>query len=155
MKKVRILLLTACLFLIVCLYCCSITKKHNFYGTYTFKEVSYLSSLSSSTIDYVNEQMAGTKYIIGTDSFRIEYKEKAIEIISPKYVIEEIKENSPMLQNVHSIVGKGVKYQYTIYNKDGSKTGWRLYVSSQYIWAAKFITAGDKETIMEIDKLTK
>lgn len=155
MKKVRILLLTACLILIVCLYCCSIAKKHSFYGTYTFKEVSYLSLLSSSSIDYINEQMAGTKYIIGTDSFRIEYKEKAIEIISPKYVIEEIRENSPMLPNVHSIVGKGVKYQYTIYNKDGSKTGWRLYVSSDYIWVARYITPRDIETITEIDKLTK
>lgn len=155
MKKVRILLLTACLILIVCLYCCSIAKKHSFYGTYTFKEVSYLSLLSSSSIDYINEQMAGTKYIIGTDSFRIEYKEKAIEIISPKYVMEEIRENSSMLPNVHSIVGKGVKYQYTIYNKDGSKTGWRLYVSSDYIWVARYITPRDIETITEIDKLTK
>jgi len=154
-KKVRILLLTAGLILIVCLYCCSIAKKHSFYGTYKFKEVSYLSLLSSSTIDYANEQMSGTKYIIGTDSFRIEYKENNIEIISPKYVIEEIPEKSPLLPDVHSIVGKGVKYQYTVYNKDGSKTGWRLYVSYDNIWVAKFITTGDKETIMEIDKLSK
>lgn len=153
MKK--ILIIIPALILIVCLYCCSTAKKYNFYGTYTFKEVSYLSLLSSSSIDYINEQMAGTKYIIGTDSFRIEYKENNIEIISPKYVIEEIPGKSSLIPDVHSIVGKGVKYQYTIYNKDGSKTGWRLYVSSDYIWVARYITAGDIETILEIDKISK
>jgi len=40
---------------LIFLSCCSTSDRHNFYGKYKFEKVSYLSPLSSSTIDYMNK----------------------------------------------------------------------------------------------------
>lgn len=153
----RIFILITGLISLICLCCCSNSNKEDFYGTYTFKEVSYLSPLSSSTVDYINQQMAGTKYIIEADLFKIESTDNTVEISSPKYVKEKITKKCGLLSDIHSIIGDEALYQYTIYNKDGSKTHWRLYVSSDYIWAAAYSdnTINGSEVIMRIDKLSK
>lgn len=153
----RVFIIIAGLISLVCLSCCSNSNKQDFYGTYTFKEVSYLSGLSSSSIGYINEQMAGAKYTIEADLFKIESSENTFEISSPNYVKEEIQSDSSPLSDVHTLIGNQVKYQYTIYNKDKNKTNWRLYVSSDCLWAATYIdnTANGSEVIMKIYKLSK
>jgi hypothetical protein len=100
---------------------------------YKFEKVSYLSPLSSSTIDYINERMVGTKYIIEADLFKIESADNIVEISSPNYVKEEIQSDLSTLYDVHSLDGNEVECQYTICNKEGNKTNWRLYVSSDYL----------------------
>lgn len=152
----RALILMAGLISLICLSCCSNSQKQDFYGTYTFREVSYLSPLSSSSVDYINEKMKGAKYTIEADLFKIESTDNTVEISSPNYVKEEIPKNSSILLGVHSLIDSAVKYQYTIYNKDG-KTHWRLYVSSDCLWAATYAdnTVNGSEVIMRIDKLTK
>lgn len=147
MKKAFILMVG--LILLIFLSSCSDSDKQDFYGTYTFEKVSYLSPLSSSTIDYMNERMAGTKYTIEADSFKIEDTDKTVEVSSPNYVKEEIQNDlSP---------SDDVKYQYTIYSKDGDKTNWRLYASSTSMYIASYVdnTADGSEIIMSIFKLSK
>lgn len=131
--------------------------KRDFYSTYTFEEVSYLSPLSSSTIDYINGRMAGTKYIIEPDIFKIDSPDNMVEIISPNYVKEEIQNGLSDLFDVHTLNGTEIEYQYTIYNKDGKRTNWRLYVSTDNLWIASYVdnTANGSEIVMSIYKLAK
>ena len=142
-----------CLSLLVSLNGCSNNDKHNFYGTYNFEEVSYLSSLSSLSIDYLEKKMLGTKYTIKDNLFKIEYtdSDNTIDISSPDYTNEEIPNDIDVLCDVRSFIGDEVESQYSIYTEDGSKTVWRLYVSSNYLW----IAACGSENIMNIIKLSK
>ena len=153
----RVFILIAGLISLVCLSCCSNSNKQDFYGTYTFEKVSYLSPLSSSTIGYINERMVGTKYTIEADLFKIESADNTVEISSPNYVKEEIQNDLSTLYDVHTLDGNEVEYQYTICNKDGKKANWRLYVSSDYLWIASYVdnTANSSEIIMSIYKLSK
>jgi len=79
----RVYLFFICFISLIFLSCCSTSDRHNFYGKYKFEKVSYLSPLSSSTIDYVNKRMAGTTYIIEEDLFKIEFADSTVEISSP------------------------------------------------------------------------
>jgi hypothetical protein len=137
---------------------CSIRDEHNIYGTYKFEKVSYLSPLSSSTIDFVNDQMEDTKYTIQADLFKIESKEYTVEFSSPKYVKEKVQKDSSVLSSdIDTLICSDVDYQYTIYDKDGNKAKWRLYVSSDCLWIAAYVdnTADGSEIIMYIYKLSK
>lgn len=136
---------------------CGNKDKHGFYGTYTFKEVTYLSPLSSATIDYLNKSMAETKYIIEKDSFKIESGNDTFEISSPNYVKEDVQVDESPLFDGRILQENEIKYQYNIKNKDGSKTNWRLYASSNYLWIASYVdnTANGSEIIMSIYKLSK
>ena len=153
----RVFILIAGLISIVLLSSCSNSENQNFYGTYTFEKVSYLSVLSSSTIDYLNERMVGTKYTIEADLFRIDALDYSTEINSPKYVEEEIQKDLPTLFDTHALDGNKIEHQYTIYKKDGSKENWRLYVSANLLWIATYVgnTSNDSENIMYIYKLSK
>lgn len=153
----RILMLTAGLVLLVFLSGCNSGSEQNIYGVYTFEEVSYLSLLSSSTKDYVNSQMEETKYTIKENLFKIESTDYTVEFSSPKYVKEEISGESSVLSDVYTFIGSDVDYQYTIYDKDGNKTKWRLYVSSDYLWIGTYVdnTADGSEIIMDIYRLSK
>lgn len=153
----RILMFTAGLILLVFLSGCSSTGEQNIYGVYTFEEVSYLSPLSSATKDYVNSQMEEAKYTIKEDLFKIESTGYAIEFSSPKYVKEEISNESSVLSDVYTFIGSNVDYQYTIYDKDENKTKWRLYVSSDCLWIGTYVdnTADGSELIMDIYRLSK
>lgn len=153
----RVFMFIVGLISLICLFCCSISDKQDFYGMYKFEKVSYLSPLSSSTIDYINERMVGTKYIIEADLFKIESADNIVEISSPNYVKEEIQSDLSTLYDVHSLDGNEVECQYTICNKEGNKTNWRLYVSSDYLWIASYVdnTTNGSEIIMSIYKLSK
>jgi hypothetical protein len=156
MKRLIIFLVSLSLF--VSLNGCSSNNKHNFYGTYSFEEVSYLSGLSSSTIDYYAEKMTGTKYTIEDNLFKIEYTSNdAVEISSPNYIWEEIPDDTDLFSDVRSFLGEDVEYQYTIYTEDGSKTGWRLYVSSENLWIAYYVhnTVDGSEIIKDIIRVSK
>lgn len=149
-------MLTTVLFLLVFLSGCSRVNEQDFFGLYTFKEVSYLSPLSSATKDSVNKQMKGSKYTIKENLFKIESTGYTVEYSSPKYVKEEIPEESTLFSDVYSFLGKDVEYQYTIYNEYENKTMWRLYVSSDSVWIAKYSdTPGGSEIIMYIYKLSR
>lgn len=157
MKRLSILVIV--LISLVCLYGCGKNDKQDFYGKYTFKEVSYLSPLSSSTPSYINEKMSGTKFTIEEDLFKIEFPENSIEIKSPKYVKEEIPQSTSALSNVREFIGNEVKNQYTIYNEEGYPTEWRLYASSDCLWIAmhdnNIHTKKGSEPIRYIYKLSK
>lgn len=151
MKKILMLIIG--LVLLLSISCSNNGDKESFYNTYTFEEVSYLSLLSSSTIDYMNEQMAGTKYTIEADLFKIETSDKTVEIDSPSYKKEEIEDSILTPSDVYSAMGDDVKHQYTIYKKDGSKTYWRLYVSSGNVWVGSYVdnTAnGSEKYVVEL-----
>lgn len=155
MKKVFLIIIG--LVLIVLLVSCNKSNKQGLYGTYTFVEVSYLSGLSSSTVDYIEKEMAGAKYIIEANSFKIESGKYKVDITSPKYVREEIPNDLGKLSDVRSFIGEEVKYQYTIFANDGEKTHKRLYVSSDCLWIASYAdnTADGSEIIMYLYKLSK
>ncbi len=152
----RILMLTAALVLLVLLSGCSSEGEQNIYGVYTFEEVSYLSPLSSTTKDYVNSQMEEAKYTIKKDLFKIESTDYTVEFSSPNYVKEEISGELSVLSDVYTFIGKDVDYQYTIYDKDGHKTKWRLYISSDCLWIGTYVdnTADGSEIIMDIYRLS-
>jgi len=135
----RVFILIAGLVLLFCLSCSRNNDEQDFYGTYTFEEVSYLSLLSSSTIDYMNERMTGTKYTIEADLFKIEALDNTVEINSPNYIEEEIKDSIPTASDAYAAISEDVKYQYTIYKNDGTKTNWRLYVSSYTTWIGSYV----------------
>jgi uncharacterized lipoprotein len=155
MKRLHILI--AGLISLICLAGCSNNDKQGFYGTYTFEKVSYLSLLSSNSIDNINEHMAGTEYKIEAKLFKIKSAENPVEISSPSYVKDDIPDNFTVLSDVRSFIGNKVKNQYTILNKDGSKTHLRLYTSSDCLWIAFYNdnTADGSEVIMYIYKLLK
>ena len=133
----RMLILTVGLMLLVFLAGCSSGGEQN--GVYTFEVVSYLSPLSSATKDYVNSQMEETKYTIKEALFKIESTDYTVKFSSPKYVKEEISNESSVLADVYTFIGSDVDYQYTIYDKDGNKTKWRLYVSSDCLWIGSYV----------------
>lgn len=144
MKKALVSI--AGLILLISLVGYSKEDKQNFYGIYTFEKVEYLSPLSSSTVDYVEEQMAGAEYTIEADLFKIESNNKynRVEISSPNYVREKIPNRS--------IISNKVESQYNI-----DTTHRRLYVSSDSLWIASYVdnTADGLGIIMDIYKLSK
>jgi hypothetical protein len=130
--------------------------ERNFYGKYTFEKVSYLPYFSSSTVDYEEEKMAGTKYTIEANLFKIESADNTVEINSPYFAREEIPNNVSSLCDVRSFIGNKVQTQYTVYPKGGNKTSWRLYVSKDCLWIASVAKKADGlEIIMYIYKLSE
>lgn len=127
------------------------------YGTYTFEKASYLSPLSSNMIEALEKEMAGKKFTIQADIFKAELRKDKAEIDSPQYVKEEIPKATKSFSDVRSFIGKKIDYQYTIYTKDGEKTNWRLYISSDSLWISSFAdnTSDGSEIIMYIYKLSK
>lgn len=128
----------------------------DFYGTYTFDELIYLTAFSSSSLDYANKSMENTKYTIEADLFKIEGKDSKVEISSPSYVKENVQFDSSPLFDVHILQDNGVKYQYDIKDKDGNKTNWRLYVTPKCLFVASYHNSSyGSEVIWEIAKLYK
>lgn len=156
-EKVRIRKLVSLVFgflLIGFLFGCGsstdVLSKH----TYTFEKVSYLSPLSSSTVDYLSQGMAGMKCTITADSFKLEAMPSSIQIETPRYEKEALSySDSPYpMVDIRSILSKEVKHQYTILDQQGRKTYWRLYFSSKLLWVAQYNdnTADGSEIIMSI-----
>ena len=101
--------------------------------------------------------MEETKYTIKEDLFKIESTEYSVEVNSPKYVKEEIPKNSSLFSDIDTLISDEVDYQYTIYENDGNRTRWRLYISSDCLWIGTYIdnTADSLEIIFDIYELTK
>ncbi len=157
MKRV-VLLIVGFVSIILLIFLSSIgnADKQDFYGTYTFDELIYLTGLSSSSLDYANKTMADTKYTIEADLFKIDGKDFNVEISSPSYVKGEVQFNSSPLFDDHILQDHWIKYQYDIKDKDGNKTKWRLYVSPECLFVAFFHnSAYGSEVIWEIVKLSK
>jgi hypothetical protein len=152
MKK--LLAVAVGLLMVIGLAACS--GQSGFYGTYTFGEVSYLSPVSSATVDYLNEKMLGTKYTIEQDIFLVEFADAQIEFASPTYQKEPIPTAQNVLSDASCVIGNEIEYQYTIYKADGTKSGWRLYVSSNTLWVSSFAdnTADNSEIILNIFELS-
>ena len=159
MKK--LLAIVASLLLMVGLTSCN-NYLTNFYGTYTFDKVSYLSPVSSATVDYLEEKMAGTKYTIEEDLFEIEFAPVSevatpsiIWVVSPTCEKEELPKLDEMV-DAACVIGNEIEYQYTIYREDGSSSGWRLYVSADTLWVSSYVdnTADGSEIILFIYKLS-
>ena len=161
----RTITLTACLAIVLCLIACGNKKeKSDYFGTYIYEEVSYLSPISSSSKDFFEEEMSGTKYTIEDNLFKIEDADTTtVEIESPKYVREEVSADKNILSNeaklsdVQSIIGEDIQYQFKIYKEDGRKTNWKLYVSKDALWVATYFdnTADGSEYISNIVKVSK
>lgn len=127
----------------------------DFYGTYTFDELIYLTGLSSSSIDYANKARADLKYTIEADLFKIEGKDINVEITSPSYVKSELQFDSFPSFDHHILRDNGLKYQYDIKDKEGSKTMWRIYISQKDIFVASYRnSANNTEFTWDIAKLS-
>jgi len=153
MKK--ILLLSALALLILMVGCSN--GKDNIYGEYKLEEVSFLSPLSSSTKDSVKERMKDSTYIIQEDLFKVQSTELPIEVISPKYVKEEIDPDSFALFDSDYFRLSNIKSQYSIYDQDGNKTSSILFVSSNDMWITTnaHVAPNGQLVIFSIIKLSK
>lgn len=128
----------------------------DFYGTYTFDELIYLTGLSSSSADYANKARADTKYTVESDLFKIEGKDINVEITSPSYIKSKIQYDSFPSYDRHILKENGLNYQYDIRDKDGNKIMWRLYVSRKDIFVASYRnSAYDTEFTWDIAKLSR
>ena len=157
MKRVALLIVVfvSIIFLIFLCYNGS-ADIQDFYGTYTFDELIYLTAFSSSTVDYKNKTMADTKYTIEADLFKIENKDFNVEISNPSYVKEDLQFDLSPLFNEHTIQDNGFNYQYDVKDKNGNKTMWKLYVSPKCIFVASYHnSAYGSDVIWEIAKLSK
>jgi hypothetical protein len=153
----KIIILVAGIISILFIIFNSSIKDKGFYGTYKFEELSYLSPLSSYSTDYLIKGLKDNKYIIKNDLFRIESKGHVDEIQSPNYVRKPISKVFFGALDINYILGKEVKYQYDIYDKEKRKTNLRLYVSRNYLWIATYAdnTADGSEIILSLYKLGK
>lgn len=143
--------------LILLLIGCSKNDNQDFYGEYIFEKVSYISPLSSSTADFIEEKMEGTKFIIEENLFKIDLVDNTVEISSPIYVKEEISNHSNILSDVRSIIGNEIECQYIIHTGDSDKTHWRVFSASNCLWIASYVdtTADEPEIIMYVYELSR
>ncbi len=128
---------------------------------FEFEELLYLSPLSSSTFDYAENKMKGTKYIISNELFEIDYPdEDDYKIRNPKYTEEKMTddmirafEKSTMTRV--SISEYKEKYRYTIYTEENIKTNFYLYALDGQLWLSSYAdnTADKSEITMYIWKL--
>lgn len=154
MKKA---LLLSVLSLLIMTVGCSGDGKDNIYGEYIFKEVSYLSPISSSLIDSFTERRKDTTYIIHEDLFKVQSSEVNIEIVSPKYVKENIDLDALALVDTDFFRINHIKSQYFIFDQKGNKTSSILFASSSDLWIATNTTVAPNGQLVIFDliKLSK
>jgi len=109
MRKIWILAIG--LILLVFLSACRGEDGKNIYGVYEFEEISYLSTAISVSKEYVESYMKGTKCNIKEDLFKIEFKGKTIEFLSPEYIKEEIFREASTLSDIYTFIGNDVDCQ--------------------------------------------
>jgi hypothetical protein len=117
----------------------------DFSGGYKFLHVSVMSALSSSTIEYQNEQMAGTTYTISNDLFEIRSKDSTFTVEKPRYEasgLSNIEKDHALNQDIRTFVTTfDVDEQYTILKANGDKAYYKIYTSSKdpdQIWLADY-----------------
>ncbi len=140
-------------------YGCS--NENSIFGNYEFKDVIFLSPLSSSTVDYMKDKMKGTKYTIQKDIFSISSKDNQYEILNPTYIKEKIDDN--IIQDFNNAVFKDSisfneykeKHRYTIYSKNKQKAKYYLYSLDNELWIASYVdnTANKQDIIMYIFRI--
>lgn len=131
-------------------------QKSDYYGTYIFESVDYQSPVLSSTADYIEEIMRGTKYTVTEKEFKIESPELTEEFKSPKYIKGELPANPGPFADVYSFLGDEVKWQIDILTEEGEKTRYRLYASKDSLWVSFYNNTPDgTEIIMYIYKISK
>lgn len=128
---------------------------------FEFDELLYLSPLSSSTFDYAENRMKGTKCIITNELFELDYiNEDDYKILNPKYTEEKMTgdmirafEKSTMSQVLISEYKE--KYRYTIYDEENRKTNFYLYAMDGQLWLSSYAdnTADKSEITMYLWKL--
>lgn len=154
MKKTWIL--TIGLILLAFLSACSGENKQDIYGVYEFEKISYLSPAISTIKEYLESLMNGKKCTVEKNLFKAELIDKTVEFTSPKYTKEEVFSKTPTLSDIHTLVGNDIDYQYVIYDKDGNKTGWMLFISSDDLWLGSCVyNDDDSVTIMNLFKFSK
>jgi len=136
---------------------CRINGKPDLFGEYDFKEVDYLSLLSSSSVDFLENEMEGTKFLVEENLFKIELDDNIFEIIEPNYIKEDIPSNPGAMLDIRKILDGEAEYQYTIYSKEGEKTYKRLYTSQDSIWLASYVdnTADGSEIFLYVYQLSR
>lgn len=130
-------------------------------GTYEFDRLIYLSPLSSSTFDYAEGQMKGTKFTIGDELFEINRPgDEDFSLTKPGYGKEMMTEEmvrafEKSTFNTVSISEYKEKYRYTIYSEDGRKTNYYLFVMDGQLWLSSYAdnTADKSEITMYLWKL--
>lgn len=110
----KLIAVAAGLLMVIGLAACS--GQSGFYGTYTFGEVSYLSPVSSATVDYLNEKLRGTKYTIEQDMFSVEFTDAVIEFASPTYRKEPIPTAQNVLSDASCVVRHRQRNRISIYH---------------------------------------
>lgn len=154
MKKI---LLFSVLSLFMMMIGCSSDGKDNIYGEYNFKEVSYLSPISSSLIGSFTERRKDTKYIIREDLFKVQSSEVNLEVVSPKYVKEKITLNAFALVDTDFFRMNHIKSQYFIFDQKGNKISSILFASPNDLWIATstHVAPNGQLVIFDIIKLSK
>ena len=155
MKKIPVILIM----LLVLLFPqgCNKGNAQGIFGVYEFDEAVYLSPFSSLTKESLNRQMKGSKYTIREDLFRIDSRGYTVEYSSPEYVMESIPDDPDAFGSLFTFIPEGADCQYAIYDKNGTRTKWRLYVSPDSLWIGNIHdNARDgSEIVMYIYKLSK
>jgi len=128
----------------------------DFYGNYTFKEVSVLSPLSSSTIGAKNEQNAGTAYTVTAELFEIRGPDHTVTVPNPVYEPCELPGKDDILnQGLKDYASaRRIDAQYRILDENGNRMHLKLYTSSTYpdrIWIADYAdnTADGTEILVQ------
>jgi len=135
----------------------------DFYGAYTFKEVSVLSMLSSSTIDWINERKAGSTYTITEELFEVRSDGNVFSAENPRYEECAVPEEYDGLnRDLLTLAGTYlIDAQYRVLTENGEKTYHKLYTSSAYpdlIWISGYAdnTAdGSEILVQDIDLLVR
>lgn len=132
------------------------TPLSDFYGTYTFKEVSVLSPLSSSSIGSKNEQSAGTAYTVTAELFEIRGPDHTVTVKNPVYEPCELPgKDDVLIQGLKDYASaRRVDAQYRILDETGNRMHLKLYTSSTYpdrIWIADYAdnTADGTEILVQ------
>ncbi len=128
---------------------------------YEFDGLLYLSPLSSSTFDYAESRMLGTRFTIGEERFEINYPEQDRYIIEqPTYTRETMTEDM-ILAFEKSTFDKVLisEYKeierYSISTRDHLKTNFYLYALDDQFWLSTYAdnTADKSEITLSIWKL--
>lgn len=135
----------------------------DFYGNYAFKEVSVLSMLSSSTIDYANLKRAGNTYTITEDLFEIRGKDFTFTVEKPKYEAYGVPGNDDIMNRDGKNFEKDymIDAQYKILKENGEPAHYKIYTSSKYpdrIWLADYndnTADGTEILVQSIDMLVR
>jgi hypothetical protein len=136
-----------------------------YFDRYSFAEVQILSGLSSSTIDYMNEQKSNNTYTISAELFEIRGADHTITFAKPVYQPCPLPKGSEVL-----LAGTGfetwmaqykIDAAYKVLTADGDQVYRKIFTSSaypDYVWLADYNdnTANGSEIVVQsIDRIVR